>query len=269
MELLMLIPFCFIMELYLVFPFEVIVSSDLIIYKDNYLIEASYKLTLVEQRLMLFCISKLNPHKPQQKQTITVEEFVKQFPDIKPNNAYNQIKSAIDELGERWVKVKDPKRTKQFRWIQSKEYFNDQGSAVIEFSNAVMPYLCQLEKQFTNYQLRNISGFKRTYSIRLYELLTQYRSLKSRIISVLDLRTLLQLDNKFTMWADFKRYVIDPSINEINKKSDLKVTYKSFRKGRNIDSLEFYIEVDTRIKMFESQERVKTLKKQITEQKAI
>ncbi|WP_363322395.1 replication initiation protein [uncultured Gilliamella sp.] len=63
--------------------------------------------------------------------------------------------------------VKDPKLTKKFRWIQSAEYKNNNGLAIIEFRNAVMPYLCQLEKQFTNYQLRNISGFNRTYSIRL------------------------------------------------------------------------------------------------------
>lgn len=236
--------------------------TNLVVYKDNYLIEASYKLTLAEQRLMLYCISKLNPKEPQQKQTITIEDFIKQFPDIKPNNAYKQIKIAIDHLYERSIKVKDPKRTKQFRWIQSAEYQNEQGLAIIEFSNAVMPYLCQLEKQFTNYQLRNISGFKRTYSIRLYELLTQYRSLKSRIISVLDLRIALQLNDKFEEYKELNRKVIKPSIEEINEKSDLKVAYKPIRKGRSIDSLEFYIEVDTQIQMFERQEKVKTLKKQ-------
>ncbi|MFQ1042884.1 replication initiation protein, partial [Gilliamella sp. CG16] len=150
--------------------------NDLIVYKDNYLVEASYKLTLMEQRLMLYCISKLNPQKPQQKQKIVVEDFIKQFPDIQSNNAYAQIKKSIDALGERWIKVKDPKYIEEFRWIQSKKYFNNTGTAVIEFSNSVMPYLCQLEKQFTNYLLRNISAFKRTYSIRLYELLTQYRT---------------------------------------------------------------------------------------------
>lgn len=237
--------------------------NNLTVYKDNYLVEASYKLTLIEQRLMLYCISKLNPQEPRQKQTITVEDFIKQFPDITKGNAYNQIKKAIDTLGERWIKVKDPKRTKEFRWIQSKEYFNDQGSATIEFSNAVMPYLCQLEKQFTNYQLRNISGFKRTYSIRLYELLTQYRSLKSRIISVLDLRIALQLDNKFPDWFEVRRKVIDPSVQEINEKSDLKVAYKPLRKGRSIEFIEFFIEVDTQIKIFENQEKIKKLKKQL------
>lgn len=237
--------------------------NNLIVYKDNYLVEASYKLTLAEQRLMLYCISKLNPQEPQQRQTINVEEFIKQFPDVKPNNAYKQIKTAIDNIYERSIKVKDPNKTKEFRWVQSKEYFNDQGSAVIEFSNAVMPYLCQLEKQFTNYQLRNISGFKRTYSIRLYELLTQYRKIKSRTISVLDLRIALQLDDKYKEYKELRKQVIAPSIEEINEKSDLKIAYKPLRKGRSIDSIEFFIEVDNQISLLEQQSKVKDLKRKL------
>lgn len=237
--------------------------NNLIVYKDNYLVEASYKLTLAEQRLMLYCISKLNPQEPQQRQTINVEEFIKQFPDVKPNNAYKQIKTAIDNIYERSIKVKDPNKTKEFRWVQSKEYFNDQGSAVIEFSNAVMPYLCQLEKQFTNYQLRNISGFKRTYSIRLYELLTQYRKIKSRTISVLDLRIALQLDDKYKEYKELRKQVIAPSIEEINEKSDLKIAYKPLRKGRSIDSIEFFIEVDNQISLLEQQSKVKELKRKL------
>jgi plasmid replication initiation protein len=241
--------------------------DNLIVYKDNYLVEASYKLTLMEQRLMLYSIGKLNPQEPKRELIVVVDDFIKQFPDITKKNAYNQIKKTIDELGDRWIKVKDPKRIKEFRWISAKEYFNDQGSAVISFSPEVMPYLCQLEKQFTNYQLRNISGFKRTYSIRLYELLTQYRSLKSRIISVLDLRIALQLDDKFIIWADLSRYIIKPSIEEINGKSDLKIAYKPLRKGRSIDSIEFFIEVDRQVDMFEQQvkgqKKIKELKKQL------
>jgi len=222
--------------------------KHLIVYKDNYLVEASYKLTLMEQRLMLYCISKLNPQEPHQIQIITVDEFIKQFPDITKKNAYNQIKSAIDNLYERSIKVKDPKVTKQFRWIQSAEYQNDNGSAIIEFSNSVMPYLCQLEKQFTKYQLRNISDFKRSYSIRLYELLTQYRALNIRIISVLELRLALQLEDKFKIWNELNRKVIKSSVEEINEKSDLLISYKPLRKGRSIDSVKFSIKEKSKIK---------------------
>jgi len=222
--------------------------ANLIVYKDNYLIEASYKLTLIEQRLMIYCISKLNPKKPQKEQIIIIDDFADQF-GIDKNSAYKQVKQAITALYERSIKVKDPNRTKEFRWISSKEYYHDNGSAAISFSTEVMPYLCQLEKQFTKYQLHNISAFKRVYSIRLYELLTQYRALKSRAISVLDLRIAFQLNDKFKEWFELKRKVIEPSIKEINEKSDLLIEYELMKKGRFIDSIKFSIAEKRKIKL--------------------
>ncbi|WP_294611784.1 RepB family plasmid replication initiator protein [uncultured Gilliamella sp.] len=53
--------------------------------------------------MLYCCIGMLNPQEPQQKQTISVEDFIKQFPDIKQNNAYKQIKTAIDNLYERSI----------------------------------------------------------------------------------------------------------------------------------------------------------------------
>jgi len=237
--------------------------TNLIVYKDDYLIEASYKLTLIEQRLMIYCISKINPKKPERKLTISVEDFIKQYPDIDKKNAYRQIKQAIDSLGERWIKVKDPKCIEKIRWISSKKYYLDQGSAAISFSDEVMPYLCQLEKQFTKYQLHNISAFKRTYSIRLYELLTQYRTLKSRVLNVIDLRIALLLDNRFLEFKELKRNVIDPSIKEINEKSDLSIEYEFIKKGRSIDAIKFSIKEKRKIKLIDD------TKKQDNERKGL
>ncbi|MDV1787503.1 replication initiation protein, partial [Escherichia coli] len=62
--------------------------SDLIAYKSNALIEASYKLTLQEQRFLLVCISRLksgedSPSPDEQKtMTITAAEFHDAVPDM-------------------------------------------------------------------------------------------------------------------------------------------------------------------------------------------
>lgn len=230
-------------------------SANLTVYKDNQLIEASYKLTLIEQRLMLFCIGQLSPTNPEKKQLILVDDYLKQFPDTDKKSVYKQIKNAIDDLAERWIRVKKPKSVREFRWIQAKEYQNDQGSALIVFSDDVMPYLCQLEQQFTKYQLRNVSGFKRIYSIRLYELLTQYRNLKKREITLEDFRLLLGVTDKFKEIKNLKAKVLEPALEEINTKSDLRVSYTQTKKGRVIHSFEFTILVDEQIEMFEKQTR--------------
>ncbi|XJM85784.1 replication initiation protein (plasmid) [Escherichia coli] len=39
-----------------------------------------------------------------------------------------------------------------------------------------MPYLTQLQGQFTRVVIKNISRLSRSYSIRIYELLQQFRS---------------------------------------------------------------------------------------------
>ncbi|EFZ5395231.1 replication initiation protein, partial [Escherichia coli] len=52
--------------------------SDLIAYKSNALVEASYKLTLQEQRFLLLCISRLKSGADaelQKTMTITAAEY--------------------------------------------------------------------------------------------------------------------------------------------------------------------------------------------------
>ncbi len=54
--------------------------SDLIAYKSNALVEASYKLTLQEQRFLLLCISELKKSgadaELQETMTITAAEYL-------------------------------------------------------------------------------------------------------------------------------------------------------------------------------------------------
>ena len=70
--------------------------SDLIAYKSNALVEASYKLTLQEQRFLLLCIGRLKSGadaespKLQKTMTITAAEYFDSFPDMGRKNAEGQ-----------------------------------------------------------------------------------------------------------------------------------------------------------------------------------
>jgi len=59
-------------------------NKELIAYKSNALIEAGYKLTLQEQRLLLTCIGKLNPRleNAEKKFQLTAHDFYLAFPDM-------------------------------------------------------------------------------------------------------------------------------------------------------------------------------------------
>ena len=216
-------------------------TNDLTVVKANSLIEASYRLTLDEMRLLALTIGTMNPKSDQQVFEFSVSEFVNQFSDVNVDRAYTQIKSAIERISERWVKTEDERHVTKFRWVSSQTYFKKEGRFKIALTNEIMPYLTQLKGQFTQYQLNHISGFTSVHTMRFYELLTQYKRVGQRYITIEDLKKWLQLEDKYNLWAELQRWVIKPSLNEINEKSDLFVEYEPIKKGRKVTGIEFRI----------------------------
>ncbi|HBD6019483.1 TPA: replication initiation protein, partial [Escherichia coli] len=203
-------------------------SNPLIAYKSNALVEASYKLTLQEQRFLLLCISRLNSGTDvaspelQKTMTITAAEYFDSFPDMGRKNAEVQLQEAIDRLWDRSIILKDDEKREEFRWIQYRaQYARGEGKAQITFSDAVMPYLTQLKGQFTRVVIKNISNLSRSYSIRIYEILQQFRSTGERIIALDDFKSSLMLDGKYKDFKTLNRDLIQPCVDELNKKSDL------------------------------------------------
>lgn len=222
--------------------------NDLTVVKANSLIEASYRLTLDEMRLLALTIGTMNPKSNQQVFEFSVSEFVRQFPDVNEDRAYSQIKSAIERIAERWVKTEDEKHVTKFRWVSSQTYFKNEGRFKIALTNEIMPYLTQLKGQFTQYQLNHISGFSSVHAIRLYELFTQYKRLGERYITVEELKKWLQLEEKYDRYNNLNQRVLTPALAEINEKSDLYVKYEPIKRGRKIVGVEFNISYEKPIK---------------------
>ena len=223
-------------------------ANDLTVVKANSLIEASYRLTLDEMRLLALTIGTMNPKSDQQVFEFSVSEFVNQFPDVNADRAYTQIKSAIERISERWVKTEDERHVTKFRWVSSQTYFKKEGRFKIALTNEIMPYLTQLKGQFTQYQLNHISGFSSVHAIRLYELFTQYKRLGERYISVEELKKWLQLEDKYDRYNNLNQWVLIPALSEINEKSDLFVGYEPIKRGRKIIGVEFNITYEKPVK---------------------
>jgi len=216
--------------------------NNLVVYKANALIEASYKLTLQEQRILLICIAKLDPRDENINKTfqITSQEFFNAFPSVGKKHAEERLQEAIDKLAERWIHVYKDNEKRRIRWIQEEaKYFDGKGKVEIIFADSIMPYLTQLKGQFTSIILKNVSSLKSNYSIRMYELLMQFKIVGSRIITVSKLRSILEVENKYQTFKSFNQWVIQPSIKELNQKSNLIVTIKTIKKGRSVESLQF------------------------------
>lgn len=210
-----------------------------VVVKHNDLIEAGYKLTLEEQRLVLACIGKIDPgNGVPDVIRVSAKEYAELF-GLQLKHAYSQLKEATNHLYEQDIILKGDDHTRRMRWVSSVAYHDKQGFVTLDFSPRIKPYLSQLNGMFTSYQLANIARLKSPYSIRLYELLCQWRSKGERAIELSELRELLALNTRYPRFADLKKRVIQPAVEELNTKTDLLVTMATERQGRSILRLLF------------------------------
>ena len=220
-----------------------------LVVKDNSLIDASFNLSLVEQRLMLLAIvearelDKLTPDTPIEVKATAYRDQYK----TDKSEAYKQLADATKQLFNRQFSYLDKYKGEDCitvaRWVNRASYLNDNGAVVLYMSSEVISMISRLEANFTQYLLEQVSDFKSKYSIRLYELLIKYRDVgNSKKFEIVELRSKLGLeDNEYKLNAVFKRDVLDKAIKEISDKTDIQIKYEQFKEGRVISHILFKI----------------------------
>ena len=221
---------------------------DLVV-KDNALINASYNLDLVEQRLILLAIVEaresgkgINANDPLE---VHADSYINQF-GVHRNTAYQALKDACKDLFARQFSYQEKKangniRNVMSRWVSQIAYNDNEATVDLIFAPAVVPFITRLEEQFTKYELQQVSSLSSAYAIRLYELLIQWRSAgKTPTIELQEFRKKLGvLDNEYLRMAHLKERVLELSIKQINEHTDITVKYEQHKKGRSISGFSF------------------------------
>ena len=226
-------------------------KNELVV-KSNRLVEASYRLGLNEQRIILYAICRCREEQkglfPDLPVTITADAFVKQFPSVDKSNVYGQLKEAMNALYSRSVTIHDTDpatkkaRVRETRWISEKAYIDGAGHVQIVFTPEVIKYITRLEVEFTSYQLEKVGHMTSAHAVRIYELLAQQRDIGTRTLNLAWLRDALQIEaGEYKLTANFINRIIEPSVDQINKHSDITVSYKPKRTGRAITDFVFKI----------------------------
>lgn len=218
--------------------------------KANDLIQKSrFSLSLQEQKIILFLISKIKPYDNNFiEQTFDIIEFCKVCGIEEYNGKnYKNLKDSIKTLSDKSVWIKTDEKTETIvRWINKAWVYNKSGKIKIRLDDDMKPYLLQLQKRFTQYELLYTLAMKSQYSIRIYELLKSYEYTKSKTFDIDDFRILVSAEN-YTRFGDLKRKVLDISMREINQLSDISVNYDIIKKGRKYQQLKFNVSLKENI----------------------
>ena len=222
-------------------------SKKELIVKSNQVIEASYQLSSTEQRIVLAAISKIS-----RDAEITDDEIYRVTVDdlknlgVHEKTAYRDLKDGVNRLYERSINLAIDDESIKMRWVQSIRFLESKSVVGLRFSKEILPFISNLSREFTKYSLSDIAGMSSAYAIRIYELLSQYRSIGKREISVENLRTMLELGKRYPLFADLKRWVIDTAVDQINEYSPLNVTYEQKKTGRKVTHILFSFKEKTK-----------------------
>lgn len=221
--------------------------------QDYDLIHGMYQLDVRPKLLLLLTIAHIDPMRPPSEQkgfstTITAKEWQETFPGS--SQPYRDLKDAAEGLMGKRVWIIPSKKWRH--WIRGAEYHEGEGAVTITLEDSLLPFLCAPGGlvRFATVNLTHVSGLRRFASIRLYELLNQFVYSGVRQIAVDDLREMLTGEGAYPVYSDFKKRVIDPAVNEINKKTNLRTRYDQIKKGRPVVALKFYIAEDSQKSLF-------------------
>lgn len=233
---------------------EIIESREMFVAKSNALIQRSrYSLTLQQQRILLFLISKIKPtDTPEETYTFSIEEFCKVCGiTASTGDYYKTIKDDLLYIRNNgfWIKREDGSYVTA-AWLSKAYIIPLCGEITVKFDEDTMPYLFQLQRFYTQYRLKNVLAFQGKYTIRLYEIIRSHYTqrdierLKEKEISFSaeEIRDLLLLKPIYPAWTDFEKRVIKSSVDEINMYCDeFRVEYETIKKAHRIAMITFII----------------------------
>jgi len=223
--------------------------SELIV-KDNALIQASYTLDTVEQRLILLAIAEAREtgHGVTENSLLEVHasSYINTF-NVEKHTAYTVLRDASKSLFDRYVTYHDinPKtgkdRSFHCRWVDKIGYEPQSGIIFLRFTQDIVPLITRLEENFTKYELQQVSRLTSSYAIRLYELLIQWRSAgKTPIFDLSIFRQQLGVEaHQYKTMSNFKTYVLDFALKQVNELTDITAKYEQHKKGRSISGFSF------------------------------
>jgi len=222
---------------------------------SNALIRAGHGLTLSEKRIVAAAVSKLDSCRmhPQgdavPRTRITAMEYAEAF-GVDMNTAYDQLQDAAKQLYHRSITFYEPAYKRngkplpptmvQMRWVGSVKYYKKEGWVELAWWPDLMRHLRGLRRQFTTYQLQQTSALRSTYSWKLLELLTRFKSTGTAEYTIEDFCVSMgATDKQAEDFAKIRTKIIEPSVKELTEKDGWLIQWIPIKAGRKVKAVKF------------------------------
>lgn len=218
--------------------------TELVVKSNEIIRNIRYSLSATEMKILAYVISKVVADDTELKKVrFRLYDYMEVAGLSKIGGSdYKRLKKSIQDLRDKSWWIKEGNTETLFAWFDTAKIDKNTKEVELTLSESLTPYLVQLKSNFSKYELINVLCLKSKYSIRLYEIFKSYLWLGKWEVKVEDLRALINMQDRYRDFTEFKRNILNPSIKEINKYTDLTIELTdTIKNGRNIDLLKFSI----------------------------
>ena len=221
--------------------------------KSNAIVNASYRFSLNELRILLYGLSHIDPRAEEfpMFHRVRVRDLA-DFYDIGEKDRgsfYDDIKEAlITKFWSREFSYYDEEQDEIVKrtFLIEVRHGRKDGTLAYEYNPKIKKELQKLSRRFTSYFLSNVAGMKSAYAVRIYEIAVmclnaskQDKTIFSRTIE--DLKHVLGISDKYPRFSNMRERVLEMAKRDINRHSDIRMTYKVIKRSRSPHEIEFTV----------------------------
>lgn len=215
---------------------EIIQKNDLTrfgIYKN---------LTVNDLKLFKLIISKIDNNDTLFSEFYTLSYSEIDLIGLPSKDRFKLILDSLKRLSSYFIELSRDKKTIYLGLIKNKFIFERYtNKIVVSLDEDLQEYLLQLKNHYFKYSIENIVGLTTKAEIKLYEFVMSFVNTHHSVeIDIMELRDILEIDNgKFPLYGNIKQKILVPSIEKINKKTNVFIVLSEKKVGKRVESVKF------------------------------
>lgn len=231
------------------------ITKDLI-FKPNELIEVvSRPISILGLRAYNSILKRLQEENTD-KMIISPSEILK---EIGATDSYEELYQYLDELQKTQVKSIDSRGKLWGSFVLISEFKKLDEGIFIAVPPTIYNVLSKKDKKqeelyYTTLKLLEEKSFKCSYSIVFFEIFKKYEKIELPKYSIETLKNLTKTQDKYKVYADFKRRVLIPAIKEINNfNKELEYSFEEIYTGRKVTDIQFFKKLKPKSKIIDAE----------------
>jgi len=221
-------------------------NKNNIVKKHNELIQkARYSLSEIEIKIVSTLISMIKTDDAEFHQYLIDIKELQKLTNTNTNDREYYINIAKSLMSKPFSI-----ENKVFNWVTFAEHEANSSILKFEIHRMLKPYLLELQKNFTQYNIKNILLLKSSYVIRLYEYIiskfAEYMNYNPNSksftfeLEIEELRELFEIPESY-LYKDIRVNIIDKAQKQFKEKTNIKFEYEEYKIGRAVKRLKITV----------------------------